>query len=118
MMNESRVIGLIKALGENGTGGGGGSLIIHATFNDDLQIDNDAGTRQGTLTTDVSFSEALAACNNGIIPVFRVRQDEDVYEYVNLVMSSPDTILFSSYINGMTTAVIFMPEMCMYQSVE
>jgi hypothetical protein len=103
MMNESRVIGLIKALGENGTGGGGGGVFIVHGETADMQ----------SITISTPFKEAWAAFEAGKHVVLHMATsiEGEVARYslpcVIAISSGDDnyTMNYGVYVNGISILV-------------
>jgi hypothetical protein len=104
MMNESRVIGLIKALGENGSGGGGGGVFIVHGETTDMQ----------SATISAPFEEAWAAYETGKFIVCRLKVDfgngiPQWYDLPCISKTNDDntpTMHYGSFINGASLSVI------------
>lgn len=98
MMNESRVIGLIKALGENGTGGGGGGVFIVHGETADMQ----------SITISTPFEEAWAAFEDGkhVVLHMAISMEGAVARYVlpcvTTISSGGDNydMSYGVYVNG------------------
>jgi hypothetical protein len=105
MMNESRVIGLIKALGENGTGGGGGGIVfVDGTIDPNAEPEGDEGEERLWLIPSKSVEECQKLVASGNYLIFRFIPGEGLSYHLPLLAISPyeDSykMVFSASVNG------------------